>query len=108
MDIITVDYEQPPESERFDVTKGTFVAMERFPLDVRERPMRYGVVCELTADAFYAELGRDVPKGPVATSTISDALVRLFDCSQRRDGKRRPALYAFRAADGRLVTQHST
>lgn len=108
MDVIEVDYRQPPEGERFDVRKGTFLAVARFPIDAKERPMRYRIVAEVPAEDLYRDAEEPVPTGPAKTSEISDSLVRAFDRSGRRDPQGWQCLYMFRAEDGRLVNQHST
>lgn len=89
--------------------KGDFIATARYFKGryVQGQPLAYDVVKTLTADEFYAIIGKPVP-GQVTAEELSDDLVAAFDTGRLADGNGNYCLFVWREVDGKLVSQHST
>lgn len=93
-------------------SEGQFLAVSRFYVrDERGEDGRailsYNILRRMTPDEFYSHM--DMPaKGPCTAYDISDHLVKAFDWGVAGELGLGPALFVYRAPDGRTVWQHST
>ena len=92
--------------------EGEYLVLERFFSHIRktktDKFLVYGVLCRLTAEEFY-ELIDKRSTGVCLADDIADWLVKAFDRDVARELPIRfPVLWAYRTADGKYVTQHST
>lgn len=81
---------------------GKFLVLSRYP----EPDRSYEVIETLAPSEFCARLGVAQPLGEISAKQVSDLCVAAFDADYL--GRKRPASFAYQAADGRVIHQHST
>lgn len=101
-----------PNDTVVDRGTGEFLVLERFfshsyRTETRQLVLVYDVLGRLTPEEFYGLLHRPAT-GPCRADDISDHLVNAFDRGLAGDLGLGPALFAYRAPDGRIMHQHST